>query len=73
MFHKLQNFVEYADDHFDITHSNAYHTGAGNLFPVSYYLRPPDYLNEDHYNFFFMALSVVQFISTELESSKLRN
>lgn len=65
MFHKLQNFVDYADDLFDITPSNAYQTGAGNWFPVSYHLRPLVYLNVDHYNF-FVALSVVQFISTEL-------
>lgn len=30
MFHKLQNFADYADDLFDITPSNAYQTGAGN-------------------------------------------
>lgn len=68
-FCKLQNFVDYADNIFDITHSNAYQTGAENLFPFSYYLRPLVYLNTDNYNF-FVAPSVVQFASTESVSSK---
>lgn len=70
MFYKLQNIVDYEDHLSHIFYSNACETGAGNLFLFSYYLRLFLYLNVDHSIFFSVVLSVVQFISTELVSSK---